>query len=477
MHADEATLDRGGPATTAVRRRAPWSRSGPGRSPTSARSSRSGSTSRTSSCRRRRASTASPTTSRCCCVNGTKRTTPSRWPDALVIDSDVLGRRRPVAMTRSGLGDLLSTFTAAADWRLAADRRASTRRTRRPRSRCCAPASTGPSRRQRASRTNEPAAVRAAGRGADPRWPGDGDRRPHLAVVGRRAHDQPPAGDARERLPRVAAAARRPGRRGNRCGGRVWAAMRRAAAGRSVRRRAAGRGPDCRRGSRAAFLPLDPTGAVAAECWSAYERKLRWVNAHLGEIRGGLRGLGRPRRQRSASCWPSRPRVAGALRAAGAAATLDEPRARRPAPDAVRWAVANCHLMRDRFTVVDLAEVTGWWTDAGRRRRRRPAMTARDRRRAWCAVRRTGSTATPSTSTARSTSTTSCCPARPRRSAPIRASRRGVVFVTNKPLEPAEAYAAQADPARHRAARDDIVTAARLADPLPGRPRTRGRGC
>jgi glycerol-1-phosphate dehydrogenase [NAD(P)+] len=33
-------------------------------------------------------------------------------------------------------------------------------------------------------------------------------------------------------------------------------------------------------------------------------------------------------------------------------------------PATARWAVANCHLMRDRFTVADLAWFLGAWTDA-----------------------------------------------------------------------------------------------------------------
>ncbi|MEZ5824783.1 MAG: hypothetical protein R3C97_08605, partial [Geminicoccaceae bacterium] len=32
-------------------------------------------------------------------------------------------------------------------------------------------------------------------------------------------------------------------------------------------------------------------------------------------------------------------------------------------PDIVRWAVANCHLMRNRFTLVDLLDLLGLWND------------------------------------------------------------------------------------------------------------------
>jgi len=98
-----------------------------------------------------------------------------------------------------------------------------------------------------------------------------------------------------------------------------------------------------------AFLPLDPSGAVAARVlWSAYEAQacagstLTWTrfravcaswadhDAVIGEL------LAEPAA------------LVGTLRVAGAPAALDE---LAPAPDldAVRWAVANCHLMRDRF--------------------------------------------------------------------------------------------------------------------------------
>ena len=51
--------------------------------------------------------------------SGVKRTVPSRWPDALVIDLEVLAAAPP-AMNLAGYGDLLAAWTAPADWRLAA---------------------------------------------------------------------------------------------------------------------------------------------------------------------------------------------------------------------------------------------------------------------------------------------------------------------------------------------------------------------
>ena len=50
--------------------------------------------------------------------SGTKRTVPSRWPDALLVDLTVLAGAPP-EMNLAGFGDLLAMWTAPADWYLA----------------------------------------------------------------------------------------------------------------------------------------------------------------------------------------------------------------------------------------------------------------------------------------------------------------------------------------------------------------------
>jgi glycerol-1-phosphate dehydrogenase [NAD(P)+] len=52
-------------------------------------------------------------------VNGVKRTVPSRWPEALIADSTLIAQA-PMTMNRAGYGEINSMFTAPADWRLAA---------------------------------------------------------------------------------------------------------------------------------------------------------------------------------------------------------------------------------------------------------------------------------------------------------------------------------------------------------------------
>jgi glycerol-1-phosphate dehydrogenase [NAD(P)+] len=50
--------------------------------------------------------------------DGVKRTVPSRWPDALVIDLSVIADA-PARLNRSGIGELAAVLTAPADWYLA----------------------------------------------------------------------------------------------------------------------------------------------------------------------------------------------------------------------------------------------------------------------------------------------------------------------------------------------------------------------
>jgi glycerol-1-phosphate dehydrogenase [NAD(P)+] len=110
---------------------------------------------------------------------------------------------------------------------------------------------------------------------------------------------------------------------------------------------------------RAAFAELDPSGQVGERCWQEYSRKLERWNA----ARGQLAAL--PQR------WPafdaqldrllaSPERLVAALRAARAPARLTQLGIR---DTRARWAVANGHLMRDRFTVADLAFFMGIWDD------------------------------------------------------------------------------------------------------------------
>lgn len=110
---------------------------------------------------------------------------------------------------------------------------------------------------------------------------------------------------------------------------------------------------------REAFAVIDPSGGVGEECWSDYAKKLAlWRGSRV---------------ERFLAEWPEHrtrvremvlppERLAGALREAGAPARfgeLDPP----VAPEVARWALRNCHLMRNRFTLADLLFFAGLWDD------------------------------------------------------------------------------------------------------------------
>jgi glycerol-1-phosphate dehydrogenase [NAD(P)+] len=111
---------------------------------------------------------------------------------------------------------------------------------------------------------------------------------------------------------------------------------------------------------RAAFIEIDPSGRAAEECWRGYQRKLeRWHDA----------------REQLDTLWQRWPafdleldtllvspeRLVAALRGARAPVRLTQLGVR----DATgRWALAHGHLMRDRFTVADLAFFMGIWEPA-----------------------------------------------------------------------------------------------------------------
>jgi glycerol-1-phosphate dehydrogenase [NAD(P)+] len=291
-------------------------------------------------------------------LNGTKRTTPSRWPEAIVIDSRVLAAS-PVRMTRSGLGDLLSTYTGAADWLLAS--------------------------LVGFDPTYSPTAVAVLRSGIDQTMTAaDGLRTNNqdalealaasltagglaMGVAGRTSPSSGAEHTISHLLEMSATALSRPSaHHGEQVGAasvvvaRVWAAMRqRLRTGECVVRPADP--TELRARVHAAFTHLDRTGAMARECWSAYERKLLWVNDHIDEV------------QAICDSWAEHDEAVGALltapqtliatlESAGASASLCDLDP-GPARGTARWALQNCHLMRDRFTIVDLAELTGFWTD------------------------------------------------------------------------------------------------------------------
>lgn len=287
---------------------------------------------------------------------GVKRTTPTRWADALLIDLDVVAGA-PDRMTAAGFGDSIATWTASPDWRLA--NLVGMEEGWHP-----VPfALAGPPARTlldvaEGVRSNEPGALDVVARsltasglaigltGTTGCLSGGEHLVSHLLDMEAGARHAPTAlHGAQVGLATVLMAV-------------VWEELldREALPVGVPEREAVQAAVD------AAFAPLDPDGSMRAECWSDCARKLdRWgsVQDRVAEVarewpshREALRELTLPAEA-----------VAAAMRRARAPirfAELDP-----PVSDAVgRWALAHCHLMRNRFTAVDLLAYAGEWDDA-----------------------------------------------------------------------------------------------------------------
>ena len=281
-------------------------------------------------------------------VDGVKRTTPTRWPDRLLIDLDVIAQA-PVELNRAGLGDLLATYTAPADWRLA-------------------------------------------------QLVGQDDSYDAFAVALARDHVdavlEPPTRSTAASPTRSSACARRSSSAGSRW---VSPGGPRRARGSSTRSATCWRWPapgrcTARRSARSRSWPRccgracgrSRTPAGCARC--ASRPPPRWSRACVphsprstrpaapatsaGAATRSSSSAGTPRATSSTTLWERWPdaefdgllaspeRLVAALRAARAPVRLTQLEVR---DTTARWALANGHLMRDRFTVADLAFFMGIW--------------------------------------------------------------------------------------------------------------------
>ncbi len=290
-------------------------------------------------------------------VDGVKRTTATRWPERLLIDSDVVARA-PVELNRAGLGDLLATYTAPADWLLA--------------------------RLVGQDDSYSPFAVGLARSHvdgvldrADAIHRGDSDALENLTVALTLggiamgvAGDTAPGSGMEHNVGHLLEMVERPGAPAPLHGAKVgalsvlsamlWARVREVARGGGLRSLRFPSAETMEPRVRAAFAGFDPTGRMGQECWRAYSRKLeRWRDNRAELVTLWER-------------WPdfdaelerllaSPERLVEALRAARAPVRMTQLGVR----DATaRWALMNGHFLRERFTVADLAYFMGIW-DAG----------------------------------------------------------------------------------------------------------------
>ena len=290
-------------------------------------------------------------------VDGVKRTTATRWPDRLLIDTDVVAQA-PSYLNRAGLGDLLATYTAPADWLLAslvgqdATYSATVVSLARLHVDAAVDAASGIGTGDLLAIENLTAALTLSGISmgvAGRTSPGSGMEHTvsHLLEMAEDHGEPSPLHGAKVGALTVLAAL-------------LWVRVRDAARRGALAELRFPSPEEMKERVDDAFGPADPSGRMAAQCWHDYARKLeRWHGTAES-----LRTL--PDR------WPAfdaeldallapPERLVGALRAAGAPTRLAELGIRE---EPARWALANCHLMRDRFTVADLAFLIGIWEPA-----------------------------------------------------------------------------------------------------------------
>lgn len=110
-----------------------------------------------------------------------------------------------------------------------------------------------------------------------------------------------------------------------------------------------------------AFAWLDEDGSAARECWADYQKKLAAWAANREKFEAFLANF--DSFKATVAPWVKKPEyIADCMHKANAPcrySTLNYPVDAKT----VRWAIANCHLMRNRFSIIDLLHFSGVWND------------------------------------------------------------------------------------------------------------------
>jgi glycerol-1-phosphate dehydrogenase [NAD(P)+] len=293
--------------------------------------------------------------------SGTKRTVPSRWPDALLVDLTVLAGAPP-EMNLAGFGDLMAMWTAPADWYLASAvgmddsyHPAPVGMLREGGQGLLAGAA-GLRRREpevldRLARVLTLSGISLGVAGKTAPLSGAEHLVSHLIDMAAEGRHLPLAlHGAQVAVAAVPVAA-------------AWEAFLAEFEPSEVDPDrlfpdAASLEPVVRR----AFAAIDPSGRVGEECWNDYRRKLERWRGNRQLVKGFLEEWPRHRSELGRMVAPPEA-LCGALQEAGAPTRFGElyPPV---SPETARWALENCHLMRDRFTVADLLFFADRWDGA-----------------------------------------------------------------------------------------------------------------
>ncbi|MEP6895471.1 MAG: iron-containing alcohol dehydrogenase [Chloroflexota bacterium] len=120
----------------------------------------------------------------------------------------------------------------------------------------------------------------------------------------------------------------------------------------------------------ATFHPLDPTGRVAAECWSDYKIKLAAWHAHRADFEAALRDW--PAIRDHLAALVKSPELASQILQAIESPVSFEELTPAPTQDEIQFAFRNAPLIRHRFTLGDLFVFLNWdqaslWTQVNKK--------------------------------------------------------------------------------------------------------------
>lgn len=287
-------------------------------------------------------------------VGGAKRTVESRWPDVLVADTDIL-TAAPPHLNLAGVGDLSTVPNAVAEWQLAAR------------------LGHGPQYDPAVVEgvlAAMPALPRLAQAARDAEPAGVADLARLLAVSGLSmgiVGSTAPASGTEHAVSHLMemALSRREARTAShgmqvtvatRLALRVWQLVDRTIRSRHDRVRV----PDestSRDAVASAFAEIGPR--TVDECWTAYSAKRDWLLAHRPAVEALIADWGV---FMAALALPSPEQFDDVSNASGLPTQADE-LGDDYDDDLLFWALRNAHLLRERISIVDLADLLGVWSD------------------------------------------------------------------------------------------------------------------
>lgn len=293
-------------------------------------------------------------------INGVKRTVPSRWPEALIADTTLIAEA-PKLMNRAGYGEINSMFTAPADWRIAAllgfEKKFHWGPIELLRGVGEGIEEWSPGLRNSDIHSTEKLVNALAIRGivtgvADTTACLSGIEHliSHMLDMYHGAHHKPIGQHgAQVGVGSIYAAA-------------IWDLIFLKFSTSEIQLQQFPDKDALKSKVYAAFGNLEKSKSLADECWKDYEKKIDFWISNFSDIESVLQNWNEHHAElRSLIKTPEE--IVHGLVASGSPVSFEdlEPTIEI---DIANWAVANSHLMRNRFVGIDLLEFTGMWGDA-----------------------------------------------------------------------------------------------------------------